>query len=384
MGLPPLGPGEKVPVGLLVPLSGPNEALGRGLLDAAEAALFDVPGARLALLPRDTKGTADGAAAAARDAIEHGARLLIGPLTAPEVESVKPIAAARGIPVLAFSTSAELAGNGTYLMGFLPADGVRRVVNFAHEKGVLRVAVLAPQTAYGQVVAASLKDAADQEKITVADTVFFDPATVDLAPSVRDLAHYDSRKAALDQQRRQLERARDPASQEALKRLNEQILAGDLGFDAVLLPEGGQRIKTLAPLLPYYGIDPARVHFLGTGLWDDPALLAEPELQGAWYAAADPAGRADFENKFQSLYGHAPPRLATLAYDATALAAALSRNDPPDYSASVLTNPNGFLGLDGIFRLRPDGRVERGLAVLEIRRTGLVVVNPAPTAFVGY
>jgi branched-chain amino acid transport system substrate-binding protein len=227
---------------------------------------------------------------------------------------------------------------------------------------------------------------AEAEQVTVARTAFFDPSSVDPAVAVRELANYDSRKAALDQQRKQLANARDPASQEALKRLDESQAAGDAGFDAVLLPEGGQQLQSLAPLLPQYGIDPAHVHYLGTGLWDnDPALAAEPELEGAWYAAPDPAGRADFEKRFAALYGHAPPRLATLAYDATALAAALSRGpEGADFSTEALTNPNGFLGLDGIFRLRPDGRVERGLAVIEIHRTGNTVVSPEPQSFTGY
>jgi hypothetical protein len=176
------------------------------------------------------------------------------------------------------------------------------------------------------------------------------------------------------------------ADDTALKRLDESEGAGDLGFDALLLPVGGQQLQTLAPLLPRYGIDPAHVHFLGTGLWDnDPALANEPELEGAWYAVPDPSGRADFEKRFAALYGHAPPRLATLAYDATALAAALSRGpEGADFSADALTNQNGFVGLDGIFRLRADGRVERGLAIVEVHRAGNAVVSPEPQSFSGF
>ena len=373
------GPGV---AGVLLPLSGPNAALGQGMLDAAQMALFDVPDAHLTLLPRDTRGTPDGAAAAARDLLDQGVRILIGPLTAGEVSAVKPIAQERGVPVLAFSTAANLAGDGTYLMGFLPGEEVRRVVTFAHDKGAQRFAVLAPATPYGKVITDALRDVAQQQKLTVVQSVSFDPNAVDPSPAVRSLARYDARKAALDAQRQQLQLARDPASQEALKRLSDQQLAGDVPFDAVLLPIGGQQLKTIAPMLPSYGLDRTRVHYLGTGLWDDPSLLAEPDLDGAWYAAPDPAGRADFEKRFQALYGHPPPRLSTLSYDATALAAALTRGDQgANFTVEALDNENGFLGLDGIFRLRPDGRVERGLAVIEIHKSGAVIVGPAPQSF---
>ena len=356
----PLGPGQKAMLGLLLPLSGPNAGLGQGMLDAAQMALFDIKGGRVALLPRDTRGTAEGAAAAARDALDQGARLLIGPLTAAEVEAVKPLAAERRVSVLAFSTAVGVAGGGTYVLGLLPPEEVRRVVGFAHQKGAQRFAVLAPETAYGRLVAEALKAEAETEQVSIAETVFFDPNSIDLAPSVRELANSAGHPAGLQQT--------------------------DAGFDAVLLPEGGQQLKTLAPLLHQSGIDPAHVHYLGTGLWDgDPSLATEPALEGAWYAAPDPTGRADFEKRFAALYGHAPPRLATLAYDATALAAALSRgSEGADFSTEALTNPNGFVGLDGIFRLRSDGRAERGLAVIEIHRAGNTVVSPEPQSFSGF
>jgi len=347
----PAGPATAA---LLLPLSGANATLGQGMLDAAEMAVFDIKDSHLALLPRDTGGTPEGAAAAARAALDQGAHIIIGPLTAGEVQAVQPVAADHGIPVLAFSTAAALAGNGTYLFGFLPDDEVRRVVAFAHEKGVHRIAFLGPGTAYGHLIADSLKSAATEQGVELGPVVFFDPAVPQPIEAIHHLGKPgDDGKIALD-------------------------------GDALMLPMGGAQLKTVGQLLLANGIDPAHVHFLGTGLWDDPSLIGEPSLQGAWYAAPDPAGRADFDRRFQKLYGHAPPRLATLAYDASALAAQLSTApEGADFSPTALANPSGFLGVDGIFRLRPDGRGERGLAVLEIHATGPKVVSPARQSFSG-
>ena len=107
-----------------------------------------------------------------------------------------------------------------------------------------------------------------------------------------------------------------------------------------------------------------------------------PALVGGWYAAPDAAARRDFEQRFESVYGRRPPRLATLAYDAAALAAVLARNGgPAPFDPLALTNPNGFAGVDGIFRLRPEGLVERGLSVMEITPGGNRVIDPAPSSF---
>jgi ABC-type branched-subunit amino acid transport system substrate-binding protein len=340
---PEAAAGGKLRVALLLPVSGPGAALGQAMLDAAQMALFDIADDHLELLVRDSGGTAALAGNAARSAVADGAKLILGPLLAAEVEAVKPVAASAGIGVVAFSTATQLAGDGTWLMSFDPRQEIQRVVLYAHQHGHNRFAALAPSSPYGDIAVASFRDAVTIAGASLARISRYDPQGSNFAPAVQAFA------------------------------------AGGSDFDALLLPEGGAKLKALAPQLPFQGIDPDQVKFLGTGLWAEPGLGTEPALQGAWYAAPDPAPRADFEKRFQDLYHHPPPLLATLGYDATALAAVLARNR--DFSAASLTNPSGFAGLNGIFRLLPDGIVERGLAVLEVHRTGVTVVDPAPQTF---
>jgi ABC-type branched-subunit amino acid transport system substrate-binding protein len=153
-------------------------------------------------------------------------------------------------------------------------------------------------------------------------------------------------------------------------------------IDALFLPESGSDLKTIADQCGAAGFDPAHTHILGTGLWDVPALAKQSSfLVGGWYAAPDPAARRAFVASYTAAYGQEPPRLATLAYDATALAAVIAKHGER-YDEATLTNPNGFAGLDGIFRLTPSGAVERALAVNEVTADGARVIDPAPTSFV--
>ena len=152
----------------------------------------------------------------------------------------------------------------------------------------------------------------------------------------------------------------------------------------MLLPDEGTRLKSIASLITYYGLDPGPVRLLGTMLWDDPRLSDEPSLQGGWYPAPPSAAHAEFEARYVKAFGPLPGHVgifASTAYDATALAAQLARQGQGDYPPQALTNPNGFAGIDGIFRLLPDGTSERGLAVYEIAQGGNKQVNPAPTSF---
>jgi ABC-type branched-subunit amino acid transport system substrate-binding protein len=344
----PLPAGSKVPIALLLPLSGPSAGLGQGMLDAALMAVYDVGGEQIKLLPHDTGTDPQRAAGAARAAIADGARLIIGPLLAADVEAVKPIAQAAHVPVLAFSTTASLAGNGVYLLSFQAGQEIARVVAYARSRGVERFAVFAPRTPYGELATEAMRQAVTANGAQLAASDYYPPDLPSLDQATRDFAH----------------QGRD--------------------YGALLLPDGGTRLKALAPYLDYYRINPRRIHLLGTGLWDDASLDKEATLLHGWYAAPDPRGRATFEHRFATAEGHAPPRLATLAYDATALAAVLAKNPTgPDYSDAALTNPSGFVGLDGVWRLRPDGLSERGLAVLELERDGPRVVSPAPQSFEG-
>jgi ABC-type branched-subunit amino acid transport system substrate-binding protein len=357
LGQPPaVGPAK---VGLLVPMSGPNADLGKAMLEAAQMALFTTGNDRLTLVPRDTGGTSEGAANAARQAIGEGAKLLLGPLLAAEVEAVKPVAAEGKVNVIAFSTATQLAGGNVFLMGFLPRQEVAREVSFARDRGLSRFAALAPNTQYGHLIGDALRDVASASGATVASVEYFDPRS-DPGPAIKRFLGGGAASAA------------PPAAGPAIS----------ASFDALLLPEGGAQLKQIAHQLKETGLDTSRVRLLGSGLWDDPAIAGEPALYGGWFAASPPEPRREFESRFQTTYGHAAPRLASLAFDAAALAAVLAKNGGPDpFSAEAILNPSGFSGVDGLFRFTQEGLVQRGLAILEVQPQGAVVVSPAPASF---
>jgi branched-chain amino acid transport system substrate-binding protein len=373
---------EGVRVAFLVPLSGPNAQLGRALLDAAQLAVFEVGDDQLVLLPRDSGGTPESAAAAAEAAIAAGARLIIGPLFGASVPAVAGKAQAAGINVLSFSNDLSVAGPGVFVMGVPPRAQIDRVVTFASSRGLTRFGGLLPSNSYGLAVENAMRASVEKVGGKVSVLERYDPATTDASPVVRRLASYEARRANLQQQRRELEGREDEASKQALRRLEGIDTLGEVRFDALVLPDFGDRLLSIAPLLPYYDVDPNRIRFLGTSLWDDIRVTREPALIGGWFAAPPPEAREPFNRRYREVYGRDPPRLATIAYDATALAAVLARGeDGPDFSVEAITNPVGFAGMDGIFRLLTDGSIERALAVLEVRRNAFRTISPAPETF---
>ncbi|MGC2415277.1 MAG: penicillin-binding protein activator [Stellaceae bacterium] len=355
--LPPHGPapsgGGPVKVALLVPLSGANADLGKAMLEAAQLALFTTSSERLTLIPRDTAGTAEGAASAAKSAITDGAQLILGPLLAAEVEAVKPVARDAKVNVIAFSTATQLAGGNVFLMGFLPQQEVVREVSFARDRGLTRFAALAPNSPYGHLMTDALREAVSASGGSVVKVEYLDARAADPTAAIQHLLSLGA--------------AAPPPESAA--------------FDALLLPEGGTRLKQIAHQLKAGGIDPAQVRLLGSGLWDDPGVAGEPALDGGWFAASPPEPRREFERRFQTTYGHPAPRLASLAFDAAALAAVLGESGADPFSRDAILNPRGFTGVDGLFRFTPKGLVQRGLAVLELEPQGNVTASPAPQTF---
>jgi branched-chain amino acid transport system substrate-binding protein len=141
-------------------------------------------------------------------------------------------------------------------------------------------------------------------------------------------------------------------------------------------------LKVVAPLLLFFDIDPRRVHALGPLEWDSPETWTEPALVGAWYPAPAADSHGAFISAYRKTYGQMPPPRASLGYDAAALAIVLARSGGSDpFSHAAIAAPNGFAGVDGIFRFLPTGIVERGLAVKEIGTRNSRVVSPAPETF---
>lgn len=316
-----------VKVAILLPLSGPNANVGQSMLQAAQLAVFDMGYDNFELMPQDTQGTASGASTATSEAIRNGAQLILGPLFAEEVRAAKSASAGR-VNIIAFSTDWTLAGGNTYVMGFLPFGQVERIVDYAAAKNLKRAAVASGADEYGTTVSRNFESEAADRGITIT-----------------------------------------------------RALSDPNGYDSVFIPAGG---KDLATILPR--VTNTSAQKLGTGLWDDARVASMPQMNGAWFAAPAPSARASFESRYQTTFGSKPIRIATMAYDATALAQALAKtgmasNGRPAYDAASLTSTNGFAGVDGIIRFNKQNLVERGMAVLAIQNGRIVEIDAAPSSF---
>ena len=349
---PPAG-GDRIGTGgvrvaLLLPRSagGNGAETAKAFRNAAELAMRDFPNAGIQVAVYDTKGTPAGAQAAVSTALQEGAEIVLGPVFSNEVSAIAQTARQAGVPVVAFSSNAAVAGPGVYLLSFLPSDDVNRIVSYSASQGRKSFAALLPANAYGAVAEAAFRS-----------------AVALVGGRIVSIQSYQANEADMR------------AKAAAIASVAREI-------DVLLLPDAGDVVPSLAAHLAQDGVTRDKVRLLGSGQWDDTRILTEQALVGSWFPAPREEGFRGFAQKYQAAYGAAPPRNATLAYDATVLAAGLVRQYGANrFENSVLTSPNGFAGIDGIFRFLPSGLTERRFAVYEVTGTGARLIDPAARRF---
>jgi branched-chain amino acid transport system substrate-binding protein len=338
-----LGTGP-IHVAMILPLTqdaGTPSVVGASLRNAADLAISETGGSDVTIFIKDDRSTPDGASAAAQAAVSEGDELILGPLFSPNVRAVGQIAQGANKPVVAFSTDTSTAGSGVYLLSFLIENYVDRVVDYAAAQGKKSFAALIPDNDYGHVAEAEFQQYAARRGLRVMGMETYQPQTLDVA--VRKIA----------------------------------TLGDDI--DTLFIPEQADAMPAMAQALTAAGLSSKRVQILGTGLWNDTRVLSLPALQGAWFAAPDNSGFTAFAARYRARFNSDPTRIATLGYDAAALAVALARRPGTDhFSQGVLTNRAGFNGVDGVFRFLPNGLNARALAILQINNGTTAQLSPAP------
>lgn len=345
--------GEPVPVALLVPRSDPNAGnIARGLENAARLAIADLDGVEIDLRVYDTAGQSAVAAQVAQRAVDEGAGIILGPLFGEAANAAGVAVADEGVNVLSFSNNTQIAGGNVYVLGNTFENTAERLVSYGTRQGVDDIAVLYTDNVPGQVGRNAIQSAAARSgaRIVAAEGYQLNTESLDAA----------------------------------IARVQPLVANGQA--EGLFLTDDWQAGLSIALQRgPENGLTPDAVQYMGLTRWDArPDGFNLPGVEGAWFALPSRAATQAFESRYAATYGSAPVPLASLAFDGVAAIGALAtrgRGNP--FSARSLTQGSGFEGATGVFRLRPDGTNQRGLAVATVRNQQVVILDPAPRGFGG-
>ncbi|WP_170772477.1 penicillin-binding protein activator [Ruegeria lacuscaerulensis] len=354
-GGPSINTSKPVPVALLVPAGSANSgdaALARSLENAARLAMADLQNVQIDLRVYDTQGNSGTASAAAQRAVAEGAKIILGPVYAQAANSAGLAVLNNNVNVLSFSNNTSIAGGNVFVLGPTFDNTANRLVNFAGSQGKNGMVIVHSNDAAGQLGQSAIARALSTSRVNNAGTVGYDRSQQGVINSVPTI------KATVDA----------------------------AGADSIILTATtAGALPLLSQLLPEAGVSPAITQYIGLTRWDIPAQTLElPGVQGGWFALPDPAKAQAYRQRYNNTYGEAPHPISGLAYDGiAAIGALVSQGKADALTASALTQNAGFQGVGGIFRLRPDGTNERGLAVATIQNKQVVVIDPAPQSFSG-
>lgn len=350
---PRLNRNGPVPVALLVPAGSATagmDVLATNLENAARLAVADLSGVQIELRVYATQGDPAVAAQVARQAVDEGAVIILGPVHGAEAAAVGTAVASRGVNVLSFSNNPAVAGNNVFVLGLTPDNAARRVFTYAAQQGRGQVMVIGEQTTAGQLMVAAISRALPGTGAQIVATETYEFSQQGIVNALPRLA----------------DRARSSGAQSIL-------------FTA----DSAGALPVLAQLLPDNRIGPPQFQFMGVTQWNvPPATLQLRGLQEGWFTLPDPAVTQQFETRYTAAYGSTPHPIAGLAYDGiAAIGALLGTGAANALSREQLIQPSGFVGVNGIFRLMPDGTNQRGLALATIRDNAVVILDPAPRSF---
>ncbi|MCE8510517.1 penicillin-binding protein activator [Ruegeria pomeroyi] len=354
-GGPSINTSKPVPVALLVPRGSAQSGdavLAQSLENAARMAIADLQNVQIDLRVYDTAGDAGTAAAVAQQAVGEGAKIILGPVYAQAANAAGLAVLNQNINVLSFSNNVNIAGGNVFVLGPTFNNSAERLVSFAARQGKGSIVVVHSTDEAGQLGRAAITDAISRSSAKLAGTVAYERSQQGVINSVPQV------KATVD----------------------------GTGADSVFFTSTtAGALPLYTQLLPEAGVSPAETQYIGLTRWDIPSQTLElPGVQGGWFALPDPSKAQAFRARYQSTYGGAPHPIGGLAYDGIAAIGALVGAGKSDaLTGAALTQSAGFQGVGGIFRLRPDGTNERGLAVATIQNKQVVVIDPAPQSFSG-
>ena len=342
-----------VAVALLVPAGSgqaSDQLLARSIENAARMAISDLAGVAIDLRVYATGGQPAQASVAAQQAVAEGAQVILGPVFAEEANAAGLAAAPSGVNVLSFSNNPAIAGGNVFVLGPTFDNTARRLATYAVRNGRAQVMIIHDRNAGGEAGRAAIQNGVAVAGGRIVATGSYEFSQNGIVQAIPELA----------------------------------AQARTSGAQAIFLTaDTAGALPLVTQLLSENGVSPALVQYIGLTRWDIPAAtLSLPGVQGGIFAMPDPVLFAQYQARYQATFGEQPHPVSAIAYDGIAAIGALAKQGRGMDFAS-LTQGAGFVGVNGVFRLLPDGTNERGLAVARIQDSTVTVVDPAPRSFVG-
>ena len=378
---------NKLSVGILLPLTGKAEKIGKIMLKSAQLSMFNNKLNNIALLPYDTKGTAFGAVEAINSAIRDNVDIIVGPLFTQSTKAIMDIAEMNNIIMLSFSDNQNLLDSkhpNVYLMGLTPQQEIYRMVSYLIDyQNFYGFSAMFPNDVYGSIANNSFKDVIFRKDAKIVKTEFYTKNDKNLQKKVNNILNANTFK---DEVYEKYEQEKALAKAEGLS-LDVEFKYTDedkIYADALLLPDSGEELLKIGEDIAN-STSEHKPLMVGTSKWLNNNLYTNPNFKNALFVAPNPNNYVSFENMYYNVYQEYPLRVASLAYDAiTAVIQSYAKAKNKDNLKYAIENYQGFDGVNGKFRFLSNGLLERRLAIIKIKNGMFEIIDYDDEPFLKY
>ena len=372
---------NKIKIGILLPLSGENSQIGNSLLKAAQLSLNKTENKNLVLFIKDTENKSTNIITSYYDLINENVDIILGPLFSQNIRLIDPISEDENTITITFSNNTEIKNENTFISGLTPENEIREVIKYAISRGNDKFGLILPNNKYGHRAKKLIQNLTAQNNGIVTQYILYDPVKPDFYKISKVIANYENRKLELEKKLAELKNINSIESEKEYKILNNKDTLGELEFNSLFIgSENVKHISMLASILPYYDVDPKKVLYIGNSLWTNNMALKEPALDKGIFPNLSEIKHGNFETEYLKTFSSLPHQIAYLSYDLIGLISNLQKNGK-SINISNLTNNNGFIGTNGLFRFTKDGDIERSLSIFQINNQKLIELKKANLNF---
>ena len=351
---------EKIKVGLLLPLDGQNQEIGKSVLRSVNLAINKIDDPILEIYPKNNFDNPDDNIKAAQELYNQGIRIFIGPIFDKNIKNLEKFSDAIFIT---FSNKNKTIQKNLIYAGVNATSQMATIKKFLEDNDIKKTICLIPETDFKE----EIKKGISQTRINLKKVFYYDTEPTEITKRIEKITRYDVRKQNLLDEIKRVESSDDPNKEKKIKNLEQRDTLGKLGFDSVIISDFDESLKSVITSLIYTDVSTERVHFITLNQWFDDSLLKEDSSQNIYFPSINKKNYDNFSNLFFKKFNSYPNHISFLSYDLVGLVYYLTKKNSLDDVDKIFNQKNIFKGKTGIFEIK-DKRISHILNFYKVEK----------------
>ena len=336
---------EKIKIGLLIPLSGSNKELGQSIIKAVRLAVKDINNNSIEIIPKDTASKANKTLKSAFELKQLGVKVVIGPIF---YESITYLDEIKDITFLSLTNKTLDLPKNVISAGINSTSQINAIKKFIETNNIKRTIFLTPIQDYEFEIKKGIKDS----RIKIFKEYDYSTEPTKLTKQIEEITNYQTRKQNLDDEILRLKKSNQSNKEKKIKKLEQRYTLGGLNFDAVVIADFNESLKSVTTSLLYTDVSPKNKYFITLNQWFNKSLLNEIDIQPLYYPSINKNNFENYKEKFFSEFNEYPSHLSLLSYDLVGLVYYLSLKTNLSNLNKIFKKKNSFKGKIGIFDIK--------------------------------